>query len=218
MKKKLRYLLVTLALAIASHSASAAMAVTGQVYMASDPGSWVGGGLGAPTVLWTHGIDGIFQTSAGYNNAIDVSFNNGQYWNFDFASPVYNPVTNALDGPKLTVGLYDNATRYPFNSPTRPGMDISGNGRGDNQLFGWFDILEIGFTPTGDITKLAVDWRQYDEATSATGPSLFGSLRINSDIAINTTGVPVAAVPLPAAWIGFVSGLAVLVRRRRAKA
>ncbi len=207
MKRLSLTLLLITFFALFAGSANATLATSGSVYLNAEPGSWVGGGIGAPEVTWTHGVEGIFNITTNFDQGASVTFNDGNYWSFDFAAPTYDPVTNTNSGNPLEVGFYDNATRYPFNSPTRPGLNFSGNGRGNNTLGGWFDILEVVYGTGGEILKLAVDFRQFDESESMTGPSTFGSLRINSDIALNLTGEPLSQVPVPAAVWLFGSGL-----------
>lgn len=187
------------------NSAYAALADTGSVYLAPEPGSWVGGGVGANPVTWTHGDEGIFSISGNFDKGATVTFNDGHYWRFAFAAPTYDPVTNTNNGNLLDVKFYDNATRFPFNSPTRPGLSFSGNGRGNNRLGGWFDVLEVTYDDKYNYLSLAVDFRQFDESEAMAGSSTFGSLRINSAIALNYTGQPLSQVPLPAAAWLFVS-------------
>ncbi|GGX96885.1 PEP-CTERM sorting domain-containing protein [Massilia dura] len=199
---------------LCSSLSHAAIANSASVYLHTEPGSYVGGGIGVPEVTWTHGDQGIFFSSANYGTAesgVQISYDGGDSWTFQFAAPSYNPVTNTNDGQALQAGFYDRATRFPFNSPTRPGLDVSGNGRGNNRLYGWFNVLEISYGVTGDLESFAVDFRQYDEANGPYGPSLYGSLRFNSDIAINP-------VPEPATYAMLAGGLALVgfaARRRR---
>lgn len=189
----------------------AALANSGSVYLNAEPGSFVGGGIGASIVRWTHGVEGLFDVTRNFDEGVSVTFDDGRFWSFDFAAPTFDPISNTNDGNELTVGFYDNATRFPFNSPTRPGLDFSGAGRGNNMLGGWFDVLEAEYSGTGDVLSFAVDFRQFDESEDQMGPSTYGSLRINSDIPINP-------VPVPPAVLLFVSGLVLLARRMRTKA
>jgi PEP-CTERM motif len=69
-------------------------------------------------------------------------------------------------------------------------MSISGAGAGNNQLSGWFNVLEVQYGSGGTVSSFAVDFRQYDENLTQTGPSLYGSLRFNSSIPVNLTPVP----------------------------
>ncbi len=201
-------LFIFIVLCMHASQSIAAFATSGSVYLNTEPGSWVGGGIGADEVLWTHGVEGIFSISRNFEEGINVSFDDGNNWSFIFAAPTYDPVTNTNDGNELTVGFYDNATRYPFNSPTRPGLSFDGNGRGNNKLGGWFNVLDVAYEGNGDVIRFAVDFRQFDESENMTGPSTYGSLRINSNI-------PTNPVPIPPAVILFSSGLLLLVRKMK---
>ena len=58
-------------------------------------------------------------------------------------------------------------------------------------------VLEVEYNDDEEILRLAVDFRQFDESEDMSGPSTFGSLRINSSIAVNKAGVvqnPVSAI------------------------
>jgi hypothetical protein len=196
--------------------AHAALVTSGSVYLKAEPGSWVGGGIGSDEVIWTHGIEGLFSITGNFDKGASVTFDDGNFWSFDFAAPTFDPINNTNDGNRLEVAFYDNATRYPFNAPTRPGMNFSGNGRGNNTLGAWFDVREITYGSNDDeVLSLAVDFRQFDESEEMLGPSTFGSLRINSSIALNFTGQP---VPIPAAAWLFASGLLGLIGIARKRA
>jgi hypothetical protein len=197
-----------------SASAAVNIANSAEVYLNSDPGSWVGGGIGAPNVTWKHGIDGIFSGGPNYESfdrGVQISYNDGNYWTFQFAAPSYDPTTNTNIGQSLEVGLYTNAQRFPFNSPTKPGINISGNGRGNNAQTGWFDVLEIEYDATGNLSKFAVDFKQFDESSTTSG--LYGSLRFNSSIAINTVPEPSTFAIMVIGLVGMVAA----VRRQTLK-
>ncbi len=198
---------------LCSTPSRAALATSAVVYLQSDPGSWVGGAIGAPEVTWTHGNEGIFSANYNYRQGVSISYQGGDWWDFEFAAPSYDPVSNTNDGQQLKVGFYDKAQRFPFNSPTRPGLSVSGNGRGNNTLSGWFRVLEIDHGLNGELNRFAVDFRQYDESSTMSGPSLYGSLRFNSSIAINP-------VPEPASYAMLLAGLVMTaaVARRRQRA
>lgn len=205
-----RMVAVALSMALAANC-FAALATTARVFMKSDPESYVGGGLGAPSVLWTHGIDGVFGANSFSNNGVSISYQGTDFWNFDFYAPQYVPETNTLDGQPLKVGFYDMATRYPFNSPTRPGIDISGAGRGNNEESGWFQVLDVAFKPSGELERLAVNFKQFGENLNLSGPALYGELRFNSSIPIGTV------VPEPESVVMMIAGLGLLVAVARRK-
>lgn len=193
MKTKYVLFLITVLLILSTKTTYAALATSGSIYLNAEPGSYVGGGIGSESVTWVHGNEGIFDIRTNnFNHGAFVTFNDGNRWSFEFVAPTYDPTTNTNGGNLLKPGFYDNATRHPFNSPTRPGLTFSGNGRGNNQLGGWFDIREVTYDKSFmEILSLAVDFRQFDESEQMVGPSTFGSLRINSDIPLNYTLAPV---------------------------
>jgi hypothetical protein len=204
--------IIAAVIAVAAHAAAAStLANTATVFLNSDPGSYVGSGLGAPYVTWVHGVDGVFSAGpnyADYKRGVDIAYHGTDYWSFEFSAPSYDPVTNTNDGQALHVGLYTGAQRFPFNSPTRPGIDISGAGQGNNTETGWFNVLDIGYDEAGELSTFAVDFKQFDEAGTA---GLYGSLRYNSSIAINA--VPEASTSA-LMLLGLAFGAAALRRRQ----
>ena len=87
-------------------------------------------------------------------------------------------------GANLTVGLYTNSARYPFNG-SQPGLDIFGNGRGCNTDCGSFQIREI-HTTSGQVNRLWVTFTNHCECSTA---PMMGDIRYNSQLA------PAAPVP-----------------------
>jgi hypothetical protein len=104
-------------------------------------------------------------------------------------------------GQTLQPGFYPSATRYPFEASSVPGLSLYGDGRGDNQSTGYFDILEISYSGTL-LESLAVDFVQYDELNPDAISS--GSLRYNSTI-------PVASVPEVSSFFLCLSGFALIL-------
>ncbi len=132
----------------------------------SEPGDYIGGGLTQTLTL----ADGYFGASRNYDNGVSIGFGNpvnGNYWSLDFAAP-----GNAT----LVPGTYEGATRFPFQSPTQPGLDFSGNGRGCNTLTGSFNVLEAAYSPEGEIERFGADFEQHCEGAD---PALFGQVRFN---------------------------------------
>jgi hypothetical protein len=200
---------LVIVLAASAASAQSNIATTATVYLRGEPGSWVSGAVGAPEATWIHGVQGLFFGATNFDQGATITYNDGNFWSFEFAAPTYNPITNTNTGQPLQVGFYANATRFPFNSPTVPGLNVSGNGRGNNQLSGWFNVLEVSYGASGSISALAVDFRQYDEDLTQSGPSLYGSLRFNSGIPLTLT-----PIPEPGTAALFSVGLAIAIGRR----
>lgn len=93
-----------------------------------------------------------------------------------------------FDGPgstNLAVGVYSNASRYPFNGPGA-GLSISGNGRGCNTLCGSFEILELHTNGSGNVDRL---WAKFSQLCECGSAPLTGEVRFNSQSA------PPAPVP-----------------------
>jgi hypothetical protein len=81
---------------------------------------------------------------------------------------------------KFGWGEYDGAQRTAFRSPTRPGIDVSGDGRGCNTDTGRFLVSDFGLNTDGTIARLAIDFEQHCEGAT---PALYGSFRYNSSVA-----------------------------------
>jgi hypothetical protein len=210
MNTSMKAIFVT-AIALAANAATAStLANTATVFLSADPGSYVGGGLGAPDVTWVHGVDGIFSAGPNYSDyktGVNIAYHGTDYWDFQFSAPSYDPVTNTNVGQLLQIGTYTGAQRFPFNSPTKPGISISGAGRGNNTQTGWFNVLDIAYDDAGNLSTFAVDFKQFDEAGAE---GLYGSLRYNSAIAIH-------AVPEAGSFGMMLLGLAMgagALRRR----
>jgi hypothetical protein len=152
-----------------------AHAQTTALVLNSEPGDYIGGGIDQ---TFTE-EDGAFTARRNLPNVISISFDGGPHWWFlDFAAP--------MDVP-LAVGVYDEATRFPFQSPTKPGLSVSGEGRGCNELTGQFEVLEVVYSPAGDVERFAATFEQHCEGME---PALTGSILINSTL----PGPPQSAV------------------------
>lgn len=133
------------------------------VSLVSEPGDYIGQGR---TYLFTPEQGGPITVSGTINGV--VAFSAGGF-SYRFQAPL---------GRRLEVGVYEGATRYPFNLLSEPGLSVSGNGRGCNQLTGRFEILEAVYAPGGGVQNFAVDFEQHCEG----GPkALFGVIRFNSE-------------------------------------
>ena len=144
-----------------------AHAQTTALVLNSAPGDFIGGGLNQ---TFTES-DGTFTAMRNFDNGVSIFFNGGPHWWYlYFAAP--------MDAP-LIVGFFDEATRFPFQSPTKPGLDVSGEGRGCNELTGRFEVLEVVYGPTGDVERFAATFEQHCEGME---PALTGSILFNSTL------------------------------------
>ncbi len=88
-------------------------------------------------------------------------------WGLSFVAP---------GGTKLKVGKYLGATRSPFQDANKPGLSVSGDGRGSNTLTGSFAVWQLEVVDD-KVVALAVDFLQRSEGK---GPPLLGRLRYKS--------------------------------------
>lgn len=159
--------------------------------------SWVGAGQ-SRYITAEDGYD--FTANTNFDNGLsfsirrDVPFEDPlyDYWRLELAAPF-----NAL----LTEGLYEDATRWPFQDADAPGLTFAGNHRGNNRNLGFFNILEASYDPAGNLDSFAVNFTQYGEQDPDRW--IVGQFRFNSD-------VPVAA-PEPGTALLFLAGLLGLV-------
>jgi len=141
-----------------------------QVLFDSDSSDYIGGGQ---HVTYTSGI-----TVKAHGGKVKVGISdNSTRFTLEFEVP--NNVKT------FAVGNYANAERAVFRSPMRPGLEISGDGRGCNTLTGWFRVLQAQFDNNGSIQNLAINFKQNCEGGSN---ALFGAVRINSSLPFNVKG------------------------------
>ena len=108
---------------------------------------------------------------------IDIEKGNS-YWSLVLQTP-----NSSI--PQL--GLYGNATRWPFPNDGNPKMDLNTDGRGENRLDGWFNIIQLDQNPDGTISALAVDFYEHgSDYGPGRNPWEFGSIRYNSSIPTTT--------------------------------
>lgn len=88
------------------------------------------------------------------------------WWDVDLAAP---------QGEKLHAGVYRNAERAAFRTGRSPGLDVSGDGRGCNEVYGQFSVHQIGTDADGTVTLLDATYTQHCE--SATAPALTGIIK-----------------------------------------
>jgi hypothetical protein len=82
----------------------------------------------------------------------------GLWWWVDFS-------TEELGEP-IKLGEYLDAERYPFQTYLKPGMDVSGDGRGCNQLSGKFLVTDIAWVG-GTLLHFTAAFEQHCEEGNA---------------------------------------------------
>ncbi|MBC8357240.1 MAG: tandem-95 repeat protein [Planctomycetes bacterium] len=118
--------------------------------MESDAGDWVGQG---DTYFYNDasGDFRMYQTYPQYNN-ITVDYNDPEHW--------WSVDLDAPDTDQLEVGVYTNATRYPFQAAGTPGLDVSGDGRGCSQLKGEFEVHAVQYDSSGEPVAIDASFAQ----------------------------------------------------------
>ncbi len=180
-------LLVSTYIAVAGSNASANSTI---LFYKSDPGDYIG--RGETVTLTQDDVD--FSVSRNFDNGVRFYLNNFNHalpteyiwWNLDFAAP---------DSVPLEVGTYENASRFPVQDYSVPGLSHSGSGRGCSTLTGRFEVQEITYVEDNEaVLSFAADYEQHCEGAK---PALRGAIRFNSSI------------PLPIDVGGKITGVAV---------
>jgi len=145
---------------------SGAVAATGNVvYLQSDPGDYIGGGLSKvysplDSVIT---VGGGGMTAAG--NRFQLTVQGDEEWTGYFQA------MNTLQD--LQPGYYAGLQRFPFNNPTVGGIDWSGEGRGCNQITGWFVIDSVSYAGS-TLSSIQLRFEQHCEGLA---PALHGFIR-----------------------------------------
>jgi heat shock protein HslJ len=159
---------------------------TGSFSFGGDDGDWISGGQSYS--YSTSAKDAITVTASPDDNYVHVSVEgaNSDWWDLNIQAPA---------GQALAPGEYTGATRYPFNAPTVPGLDLTGNGRGCNTSTGSFTIDNVVFGPDGYVQTLDATYEQHCEGgTSAArgevhiaNPAPPAQLDLGLDVAVTGT-------------------------------
>ncbi|MEO3771486.1 hypothetical protein [Micromonospora sp. B9E7] len=130
---------------------------SGSVSFSGDPGDYITGG---DSYSYSTGDGDQLTTNGSVDNSrvsVSISGYNGDWWSLNFDAP---------GSAALTPGTYEAATRYPFNG-AGPGLDLSGNGRGCNELTGTFTIINAVFGPNGYVQTFDATFEQHCEGGTA---------------------------------------------------
>jgi hypothetical protein len=99
------------------------------------------------------------------HNAVYLSVSgSGQEFLLIFAAPAGQP---------LTAGTYLNAEREAARTPGVPGIEVTGNSNGCNEIAGQFRIRDIAWGAGGALARLSLTFVQHCEKTR---PPLFGEV------------------------------------------
>src|SRR5437870_1665222 len=162
---------VSLVLAFVSSFCSFAAGSTPQTFLTlnSQPGDYIGQGI-TQTLTPADGTFSVTNTP----DSVSISFHTpdySQFWDLDFGSPVAN---------KFGFGEYEGAQRTAFRSPTRPGIDVFGDGRRCNVDRGRFLVTDFALAVDGTIARLARGKKNFRVKLSTA---------IGAPIAVSSAGV-----------------------------
>ena len=99
----------------------------------------------------------VLALSLGVDGEVQVRVDGDDSYTLDF---------EATGGGAPQVGVYEGATRFPFNGPTEPGLDVSGDGRGCNELAGRFEVFEAEYAG-GEVVRFSADFEQLCDGDTA---------------------------------------------------
>jgi serine/threonine protein kinase len=113
-----------------------------RMYIAYNLPGWYSNPSGKYVVTEADGdFTATIGSSGAYTGAVSIRINAGpDSCDLDLMAP---------RGGQLQRGTYDQAQRYPFQSPTRPGLDFDHHGSGCNELNGSFTINNILYSSDG---------------------------------------------------------------------
>jgi len=135
----------------------------------SDPGDYIGQGQAA-TFHLTREEFGVMLDPPQSELRFSIPFNGSTWWNLNLKAPAGS----------LAPGIYNNATRYPFQQEGVPGLDFSGSGRGCNTLTGRFGIVTAQFSGT-EVRRFHARFEQHCEGFS---------VALRGQIWIDASGAP----------------------------
>lgn len=133
------------------------------VYLASDPGDFIGQGV---TYTYIPANATIAVSSSG--RRLIVSVDGAQDWVLDFET------MNAIARPQA--GYYPDLSRFPFHNPAKGGFSWTGEGRACNTLSGWVAIDRATYSGN-TLTGLEMRFEQHCEGGT---PALRGAIRWNA--------------------------------------
>jgi hypothetical protein len=151
---------------LVSGTAQAQTVTTGSLSFSGDSGDYIS--QGKSYSYSTGKGDGLtVSSSTGSTVSISVNAYNGDWWTLTFDAP---------GTQVLAPRTYTAAHRYPFNG-TGPGLDLSGEGRGCNELTGSFTIIKAVFGSDGYVQTFDASFEQHCEGGD---PAARGEVHISN--------------------------------------
>lgn len=157
---------------------------TSRLEFISSPSSYIG--AGESVSISTQ--DGFSFEAYNYSSPSFVwfwinDFNSNPDW---WSSRWWGLKLEAPSQQSLSTGSYQTAARFADLDVS--GLDFWGNGRGNNDLRGSFEILDVSYDESGSLLALAANFLQYDNGDLNSWVK--GAIRYNSDQPIALTPEP----------------------------
>jgi hypothetical protein len=114
----------------------------------------------------------VFLSSGDVANFLSVSFDGTENWNLWFST--------AQLGIPMQPGFYPKALRASFAPAGHPGLDVSGNGSGCNELKGNFTVFETVLDHTITPAQVVSFSGKFKQLCEKRPPALTGSVFLNS--------------------------------------
>lgn len=162
-----------------------------------DNGNYLGGSVETFEFSSETQGDSFFRVTRNFDNGISVNLespdpNDRGFYRFEIA----------IDGDvDPYVGLFEDATRFPFQDPGEHGLSASSPGRGYNMSLGNFTILDVAFDDEGEVLRFDIDFELAGDSDLTAGEFFRGSFRY--------------AVPTPSTSAIIAMSALVVSRRRR---
>jgi hypothetical protein len=165
-------------------TANAQVVTTGSLSFSGDAGDYISGGK-SYSYSTSKGDALDVSSSSGSTLSVRVNAYNGDWWTLDLDAPGTPDRPVPGQSAILAPGTYSAAHRYPFNG-NGPGLDLSGDGRGCNELTGSFTVTRAVFSG-GYVQTFDATFEQHCEGGT---PAARGEIHIS-----NPAAPPQAASP-----------------------
>ncbi|MFI7522273.1 hypothetical protein [Micromonospora globbae] len=139
---------------------------TGSLSFHGDSGDYISQGK-SYSYATSRGDELTVSSSSGSTVSISVNAYNGDWWTLTFDAP---------GTQVLAPRTYSAAHRHPFNG-TGPGLSLSGEGRGCNELTGSFTVSKAVFGPDGYVQAFDATFEQHCEGGN---PAARGEVHISN--------------------------------------
>lgn len=127
-----------------------ANALHGRVEISAATGEFVTGGKRVSAISPNNSI--LIDHASEGDVTITFDLAEGESWSISLSTP---------DGRRFIPSRYDQAVRHGFATPGHSGLSVTGDGRGCNEIRGFFTVTAVNYGPNNQLTRLAASLTQY---------------------------------------------------------